>query len=430
MFCPNCGKETDANGKVCVHCGQPTGGGGKSFMDTVKQTVAKLGKKQKIGIIAGLVAVIALIVFLAVFNGAEAKMNRAISKGNISEAIQIYAEDLNGDRLSQKSLDGLKKAADSAASSYESGSYTYDRVDAIMDGIEELILRSYGAYSGSSSSSSLSDLFNGMSSSLTNYAEARQTVNEVTGEALEKINVIHSCNEYIEKAEKYMQNNEYSEAIDMYNRAIEVYEGSEKAAEGLAAATEAYRSGKIEEANKLAAEGNWDDAISLLEEALEEFESDETLKAAYDNLVNTRPVSLLNIVMVSSDNVRTDGREVKDRYGATYDGAAIYGSNSFALYNLDGKYKTFKATAFVSTDSDRDLDITVTIYKDKEAGYAFKKNHISEETKPFEISVDVTDVSTLRIVVEKMSGGWGDLCFGASSFERADVAPGSAEAAE
>ncbi len=428
MFCPNCGKETDAKGKVCVHCGKPIGGNGKSFTDTVKQTVSKLGKKQKIGIVAGLVAVIALIVFLAVYNGAEAKMNRAISKGNISEAIQIYAEDLNGDRLSQKSLDGLKKAADSAASSYESGSYTYDRADAVIDSIEELVLRSYGVYSGSSSSSSLSDLLNGMYSSVANSAEARQTVRDVTGEAADKIDVIHNCDQYIEKAEKYMQDKEYSDAIDMYNRAIEAYESSEKAAEGLAAAIDAYRSDKIEEATKLAADGDWDDAISLLERALEEFESDATLKAAYDNLVNTRPMSLSNIVTVSSDNAWNDEGDVNDRYGATYDGAAVYRCDSFALYNLDGKYKTLKATAFVSTDSDRDLDITLTVYTDDKVAY--KKEHISEETKPFEISVDVTGASTLRIVAEKAEGGRACLCLGASSFERAASAPESSEAAE
>ena len=93
-------------------------------------------------------------------------------------------------------------------------------------------------------------------------------------------------------------------------------------------------------------------------------------------------------------------------------------------YNLSGKYKTFTATAFVTSESSNETKISVSIYVDDKL--VLFKDNISEETKPIEINLDISGKQTMKIITkDENDNNWAKtrkIGFGDSSFEKVDEA--------
>lgn len=177
----------------------------------------------------------------------------------------------------------------------------------------------------------------------------------------------------------------------------------------------------IEGAYSSADRGEWDEAVQSLEEAQLVYTDNDDINSAYEDIKRKMPISLSNIVTISSECIEVLSDPIKDRYGNVYDGGVQYDAsyNAFGLYNLDKKYTKFNATAFVSTEAKNGKKISISIYLDNKL--AFYKDGITEETKPLEISLDVSNASTMRISTSNEgSFSYGRLIFADTDFTKVD----------
>lgn len=179
----------------------------------------------------------------------------------------------------------------------------------------------------------------------------------------------------------------------------------------------------IEGAYSSADRGEWDEAVQSLEEAQLVYTDNDDINSAYEDIKRKMPISLSNIVTISSECIEVLSDPIKDRYGNVYDGGVKYvaNRNAFGLYNLDKKYIKFNATAFVSTETSNNRKMSISIYLDNKLAYY--KDAITEESKPLEISLDISNADTMRILTsdEGSSGvGLTYLIFGNTDFTKVD----------
>ncbi len=139
MFCPKCGNEMRDGERFCEKCGaaieenfQPNSE--KQFnvteisekaMAKMKNLKAKISKKTVVIACISLAAVCAVFVGIGLYNAPEARMNREIEKGNVSDAYAIYKDELDGKKLTEKTLSALEKYAYSIFDEYSSDTEKY-----------------------------------------------------------------------------------------------------------------------------------------------------------------------------------------------------------------------------------------------------------------------------------------------------------------
>lgn len=448
MFCTNCGKNTEINSKFCEHCGAIIEGEAltakqnQSSSQQAFQGGSPIKKPSK-KIISALsiigVVIIASVVFFSIYNRPEARMNRAISAGNIKEAYKIYKSELSGKDLSEKTLSAFKDTANSAANDYEEGSISYEDATKILNDISDFIF----------------------------FSDAPS---DLIFEAQNKVTSLFNYKNYIKSADEYFSENLYLQALQYYQYALEADKDSTEASEGITKSKEKYRNDIISQADSyissreydwaeavlndglnnlnnddilkeklnsisevkiknivddaysLTNSGDWDSAVELLEEAQSQYSSNQTITEAYKDIKDKMPITLKNITTVSSNYIEVKKEVVKDRFGNVYDGAVLYNLydyDAYGLYNLSGKYNTFNAIAFVGTDAAIEGNYSISIYADE--ALIFFKDEITEETAPISISLDVAGKQTLRIAVHS-NNGWSSrfIYFGNSSFEKAE----------
>ena len=225
--------------------------------------------------------------------------------------------------------------------------------------------------------------------------------------------------EVLSSAEKALTGRDYDSAKESLNEGLSHLPGDSELLAKRDSVDERRIQDSIDDANKLAEAGNWDGAQKALEDIIAENPTNKTVNEAYNDLLNRMPITLKNITTISSDRVSVTKDVIKDRYGNIYDGGVCYDAyyDSFGLYSLAEKFTNFKSTAFVSTDTGNEVSFSISIYLDEEL--VFFKDEITNETAPFEISLNVTGKQTLRIVI-KDGNGWNTskIYFGNSSFEK------------
>lgn len=448
MFCPNCGTENQENSKFCERCGAVIES--KPIQSTqtqsAPQSTVQMGvlpkKRHYKKIIAAAIAVALLIIVTGslffMYNRPEAKMNRAISSGNITEAYQIYQSALSGRSLSEKTLSALKEAADAVALDYENEKTSYEDARQILDSIGDFIFFS-GAPSDliSESENKLNSLYNYNSYmdsadeyyaekeylyAIQNYKYALEWSPEST-DASEGITKSEEAyrNDIISQADAYISNKEYDSAADVLNTALSILENDATLKAKLNGLNDIKIEDIVDDAYSYTEGGDWDSAVELLEEAQSQYSSNKSIVDAYNDIKEKMPITLKNITIVSSNEVEVKKDVVKDRYGNIYDGGVLYDASkdAYGLYNLSGKYTTFKATAFVAMEASNGKNMSISIYVDEKL--VLHKDEITEESQPIDISVDVTGGQTLRIVT-KNDGSYsnGFIYFGNSSFEKTE----------
>ena len=99
MKCSRCGKQVGENEKFCRYCGNPL------------RTPEKPKKKRKwiIGAVIAAAAAAALAVFLLFWNSAESRLNRALSSGDYTAAVEIWNGGLEEDVI-EDTMDTLRAA--------------------------------------------------------------------------------------------------------------------------------------------------------------------------------------------------------------------------------------------------------------------------------------------------------------------------------
>lgn len=450
MFCPKCGKQLKDGTKFCGECGAEINDNiSSSALQNITSSIMtdlsaikpkKVNKKVIFSVAAVGVIAISAIIGTNLYNQPQARMNRAISAGNISEAYNIYSNELYGTALSEKIIDKLKGRMDDILESYKNDNITYE---AATSSIYELKEFSY------------------YTTNLSSYIYEKE----------EELYSLHNYRNYLSKADECYNNNQYLNALKYYQKALALNAESTEATSGISKTKDAYKNDIISQVDRYLASrdyrsaenallsalnelpddsalteklnglgdlqiqnivddaysaancGDWDGAVEILEEAQSNYSSNQKINTAYKDIKERMPITLKNITTISSDRINVTKDVVKDRYGNIYDGGVSYDAyygEPYGLYNLSGKYTTFTTTAFPSTDTDNKLILSISIYLDDELVYY--KDEITNETAPIDISLDVTGKQTMRIIV-KSSDTWGRayLYFSNSSFKKANA---------
>lgn len=277
---------------------------------------------------------------------------------------------------------------------------------------------------------------------------------------------------YIKQAENYIADGNYTEAFRMYDEALSSDPDNQEAVSGRKNAEAKYKESVVTEAKSLAdsekydeaertvmnsisngissddedlAEtldyihdkrieamnetvytavdgGDWDKALELLDQYEAELPGDEDLAKTREDVEKKKPVTMFDNI-VSSDRLDLNKDIVKDRWNGIYDGGVRIGSSSgnegYVLYNLSKNFTEYYAKVFTPTYAENGQSMSIAIYLDNEL--TLLKENITEESEPFDLTVDVTGKTTMRIVV-KNNGRWKNdfLYFCNSNFKKVE----------
>lgn len=451
MICPKCGRNNTENSAFCINCGVQLPVDVSAPADAAVPPPAVSKKFSKKHVIIGIVSLLVLaavfvaIVFAMHYTSPISKMERAVSDGDFTTAWQLYMADLYGEALPDSVLTDLKAYVDDVQAKFESEEIDYNNAQIQLNELNDLC-----------------DVSGELATYVSTVRESIQNQNQ--------------CQQLMKNGDKYYNDGAYLEAINAYKSALAYQSDSQKAAEGVEKAQAAYRKKVLAEADAYIAKrdyqaaeetlaagiaklgedselrakldgltgdevahivsdaysytesGDWDSAVELLEEAQETHAANAAILEAYEDIKAKMPITLKNITTVSSDRISVTKDVIKDRYGNIYDGGVLYNADgdAFGLYNLAGRYTAFKATAFPSMDVANDVTGSISIYADEELVYY--KDGISNETPPFEISLDLSGKNTLRVVV-KRTASWRNMYiyFGNSTFEKVQTAESESE---
>lgn len=201
----------------------------------------------------------------------------------------------------------------------------------------------------------------------------------------------------INSAQSHIDKDEYPEAISILKKACQALPSSSVLNQKYQSAISAYESYAINGADSLVADGLYDDALTLLSKAMDTLPDNANIQSKYNEVKDSKPNRLQDVKVVSSDKMTTQNESVSDRYGNSYtDGISFDASRgAYALYNLNKKYSSFETTIFVSEKASNGKDISIIIYLDGEVAHT--EINITEESGPIHLTLDVEEVSTMKI---------------------------------
>ena len=247
------------------------------------------------------------------------------------------------------------------------------------------------------------------------YAEAIQCLDEV--EDFGKASVVADKAEdalvssVIESAKGYVSEQKFSDAFTVIDAALDVLGSNRDLSACRTECEDTYRDYAIDAAQAASAENKYGEALTILDTALSLLENDAALltqktvceEQQADYILHTTPVDLTTLNPFESAFMCEDTKE-KDIFGVTYEtalnlGAGTYrpSTDPYATYRIDGVYKTFTGTIFLTTSVYYDSARKVTIYGD---GVALYEAVIAcgDDSIPF--TVDITGVRDLKVIVQ------------------------------
>lgn len=474
-------------------------GGRESQQSAEQPELTEIPKTKKpktgliIAIVAGVLVIAAVIAFLLIWNSTENRMNRAISAGDMGEALTVYYEDYDGAELPgstlsllQERLDAIYPAFDAGEIDYEEARSTLDtlasfsdpawneQVDAAINLVNAARMKNGGSYydaiqiyrdvlsqypDSEFASSGLEDaisryrnmILSGASSYMEEgeYDSAKEFVqnaieflggDETLEAQLDEIDADYALyqeeqeaqtvSEVTAEVERLLQEGSYEEAQSYLEEQAAEYPDNPALQESLANLEQTIADAIAQDADEMAAGGAYGDALELLEEYMPLYGS---LEESYLAIYNSMPITLENINTVSSERIEVVDEALKDRWNNIYDGGVRFQINyddSYALYNLGGQFTAFEGTVFVGMDDGAD-GLSFSIYLDEEL--VFHRDGIMVETEPISIALDVTGKQTMRITTSgNYSWTWAgeQLTFGNTSFTRAEESESSQPSAE
>lgn len=463
MFCENCGKELEANAAYCMFCGSRIGGSdghaevgempqenpGPGMNCAVENSATRNQVKKRpikrfvFIFVVAVAAAAGCITGFKLYNSPSAQMNRAIQAGDMELAYEIFDGNFSAKDLSSKSIELLKSTVEQVQEDFLSGAITYEEAAGILE------------YINLFESDEIADILSEVSNiietqyQITSKLEAAEAYyqngeNEAAMAAYETVLSLDPSNAdavnglekaklayrdaVLEAAEYYAGQGDFDSAAGVITVAMECYfEDDEVLTEALEALYDSQIEQIIQEVYAAADNGDWSEALELLDTYQTQFPDNQSLADTWKDIVKRMPVTLDDLTIVNSENVWTldhsqDEWEITcDHWGNIYDVVVNYDCSmgGFALYDLDGAYTAFSGTLFVPKVTDSGKDMSLSIYLDEELVYY--KDGITEETAPFSFELDVTDAKTMRIVTENQgSFSSGYIAFANTNFSKAE----------
>jgi len=169
-------------------------------------------------------------------------------------------------------------------------------------------------------------------------------------------------------------------------------------------------------------------ALEDIEEVLVYFPTDERLLGRKQQIMQDKPVALFELAIVQEDRYggyiastgdfykdevgdwQKAGEVMTDSFGNLYtgvyqfptNGRPYYNDDSYAVFNLDRKFKQLNTSIIMRDNSDTDAVSSIHIYVDELL--VFARGDITRLTEKIDLELDLTDAKTLKVVASHGNG--------------------------
>lgn len=232
-----------------------------------------------------------------------------------------------------------------------------------------------------------------------NYQDSLLKINEVIEKYKDKT---------MKLAKEKADSSDYLGAYETVQSSMDLLDGNVEIREALISYEEMYAQKIVEDAKKVFVEPKNDyiAAIGVIEGGLNDFPNNNLLNTqlSYYNTFEPKYVYDMRPIRGSA----TDYDEETDTYGKVHTNSFCVGygrswgiwHETDATYDLsEGSYDTFTATIYGRSTKTEPMNMSVQIYADDKLVY--ENNEIPDNsTKPFDITVDISGASELRIVLD------------------------------
>ena len=210
--------------------------------------------------------------------------------------------------------------------------------------------------------------------------------------------------EILETVAKCEESQEYDVAIQFISDRIDDYENDSQVVLAYNRCKDAFRDSVIQEAEAAYESSGYESALSIVNNALTVLPGDPQLTSEKDIYTACIPVDLTTLTPYFEGYITVLTGEVTDTLGNTYHSGLkgyMYESDAskFECYNIwdiGGEYNTLTATGVVLEDGKGARGTALfRIYGD--GVLLYEKTDIDSKTKPYEIEVDITGVTDLKI---------------------------------
>ena len=210
--------------------------------------------------------------------------------------------------------------------------------------------------------------------------------------------------EILKAVETYEASKEYDTAIELISDRIADYETDSEVVLAYNRCKDAFRDSVIQEAEAAYESSGYESALSIVNNALTVLPGDPQLTSEKDIYTACIPVDLTTLTPYFEGYITVLTGEVTDTLGNTYHSGLkgyMYESDAskFECYNIwdiGGEYNTLTATGVVLEDGKGARGTALfRIYGD--GVLLYEKTDIDSKTKPYEIEVDITGVTDLKI---------------------------------
>lgn len=411
MICTNCGAEFKDGAKFCTKCG-------RAAPTHVQELWApEKGKKKKRKRWIPLLIVV-LCVALAggvvgvYFSSAAHDVASAFRRGHYVAAIQTYDNQIVGNALEEElAYLLLSKQMGTVEADYIAGKRTsedainyYTQISELRDSrlgelagshmasitLRELARNGMDAYQSGDYLTAL-DYFRNIDENAAVYPEIKEQLEECRTKYQQQ---------KVEEINQLVSEGDTQEALNALQEALYRLPDDPKLTELQSQLLDAYESETVQLVQKLADEGKYDAALGILQEALQEQPENDTLKSLYTDIEKAKPVLLSDVPLIDSDEYTYVSGIYTDSYGNTYEGChCIWAGwkNGYVYFNLDRQYTTFSGSIVADPRMSSEAVMTIRIYADDTLIY--QKDGFTKLSAQEDFQLDVSGIQKLEIRV-------------------------------
>lgn len=229
-----------------------------------------------------------------------------------------------------------------------------------------------------------------------NYASAQEAIERCT-ETLK--------NDALTQAEELVSENDYISAINVLNEAFKTLPDESDLQAKITVYEKSYISYVVSQANAafVTLASDYEAALNIINAGLQYYPENGNLSEKKAYYLSYKPINIYDLNSIRGE-AYTVGSDT-DTYGNTYTKCYICGyynvwaRSADITYDLNESYNTFTATIYGRSNDNNSEYAYIKIYGDDILIY--ENNQIPDNTtKPFNISLNVTGVSELRILME------------------------------
>ncbi len=490
MYCRNCGKEIRDGSRFCPYCGmscaeEPSSKPGENLVISepvdgplhveppvpVKPPKKKWSGPKKAFVtlvsLLGVVAVCAAVLTVIVMFSPAKEVSDALEHADYDNAVSVYRSDVQGVFFQEKLLDFLlSRQTSGMLDAYESGELTYEEARGKLEALAQMP-EMEAASDCAQQLEMLDELF--ASKKAYRAAEEYYADGDYAAALAEYKNVVESDSNYdlaqeriVEATDGYREeilnqvgtpesDAAYETAITLVNTALSVLPGDEQLTQKLDELKSSYsasvKSRALTDGSVAISEGRFEDAFSLISDALQRNEGDPELQALlasaqteyvsyvggqvadlvsqddYDGALalidaalsvlpgnetlqnlrsqteNAKPVRLSDMTVSDSNYLERpeDGEVYVDVIGTVYSPSnllemELYEDRAFFTVYLGGAYSRLSGTAAVRDNSDSTNGWLMVYGDNSELLYSVE---LSRTTAPVTIQADLTGVQWL-----------------------------------